>query len=52
MATNEDPELLDDETEGVGDDNSYDQKAVETIPYDHAQFELPEDVELEGDEDE
>lgn len=48
---NQDPEIHDDPTEGVGDDSAYDQQAVEFIEYDHSQFELPDDYE-EGDEDE
>lgn len=47
-----DPELLEDQTEGVGDDSAYDGQAVEFIEYDHSQFELPDDYEDAGDEDE
>jgi hypothetical protein len=34
-----------------GGEEHYDQKAVETIPFDANQFELPDDFELEEDED-
>jgi hypothetical protein len=47
----QDPELFDDDTEGVGGEEHYDQKAVETVEYDHAQFELPDDFEVGEDED-
>ena len=45
-----DPELLDDSEEGVGDESAYDGEAVEYFDYDHSQFELPEDYEVEEDE--
>lgn len=44
-----DPELLDNNDEGTGDESAY---AVELPEYDHGQFELPEDYEDSGDEDE
>lgn len=47
----EDPELFEDNDEGAGDDAAYDQVAVETVPYDHSQFELPEDYIVEDDDD-
>lgn len=45
-----DPELIDDQNEGVGDESAYDGQAVEYYPYDHSQFELPDDYEYEGDD--
>lgn len=47
----EDPELVDDDEEGVGDDDSYDGEAAEFITYDPTFFELPDDFEFEGDEE-
>lgn len=44
-----DPELLENNEEGTGDESVY---AVELPEYDHEQFELPDDYEDEGDEDE
>lgn len=44
-----DPELLDDSDEGIGDESVY---SVELPVYDHSQFELPEDYEDGGVEDE
>lgn len=44
-----DPELFDDNEEGHGDETAYE---VELPDYDDSQFELPEDYEDEGDEDE
>lgn len=44
-----DPELLDDSGEGTGDESAYSQDIPE---YDHSQFELPEDYEDDGDENE
>jgi len=44
-----DPELFDDNCEGTGDESAYEV----TLPeYDHSQFELPDDYEDDGDEDE
>lgn len=48
----EDPELADDPEEGQGGEEHYDGKAVETIPFDFAQFELPDDFEVEEESDE
>lgn len=45
---NQDPELLDDNEEGVGDEAAYEPFCLE---YDHSQFELPDDYE-EGDDNE
>jgi len=45
---NVDPELLDDNEEGHGDESAYD---VELPDYDHSQFELPEDWVDPGDEE-
>lgn len=46
-----DPELVDDNQEGAGDDTLYDGEAVEFIEYDPSQFELPDDYEDGGDDD-
>lgn len=48
----EDPEILDpeDETCGGGEEH-YDNNAVATVPFDDAQFELPEDFEVEEEDD-
>lgn len=48
----QDPEINDDPNEGTGDDTAYDGEAAEFFEYDPSQFELPEDYEYEGDEDE
>lgn len=47
----QDPEILDDDTEGVGDESAYDGEAVEWAEYDPAQFELPDDFEYTEDDD-
>ena len=47
----EDPEILDDEEEGLGGDQHYDNQAVETVQYDHSAFELPDDYEPEDEDD-
>lgn len=44
-----DPELTDNPEEGVGDEDAYENVDVD---YDHSQFELPDDYEDAGDEDE
>ncbi len=47
----EDPELGEDETHGSeGGDEHYDNLAVESIPFDESQFELPEDLEVSDDD--
>jgi len=47
----QDPELVEDQNEGVGDPAAYDGVAVETVDYDHSQFELPDDYEHGDDDD-
>lgn len=44
-----DPEIKDNDREGVGDESKYDHEAVSSIPYDHKQFELPVDFEVDAD---
>lgn len=44
----QDPELLDDPEEGIGE--VVDLKAVENAPFNSKQFELPDDYEYEGDD--
>jgi hypothetical protein len=49
---NEDPELLDDPEEGSGDESAYNFDDIDNAPFDAEQFELPEDYEYDGgDED-
>lgn len=50
LGVTKDPELKDDEVGCEGSDNEYDGAAVESIPYDHEQFELPDDFEVEEDD--
>ena len=44
----QDPELLDADAEG--DESKYDGEAVASVPFDDSQFELPDDFEVEDDE--
>lgn len=37
-----DPEVKDNDEEGVGDPDAYDNEAVSSTSYDHSQFELPD----------
>lgn len=46
-----DPELTDAELTCLGGEEHYDQKAVETVPFDKSQFELPDDFEVEESDD-
>jgi hypothetical protein len=46
----QDPELLEDPEEGQGDAIVYDLGVVLNTPFDAEQFELPEDYEYEGDD--
>lgn len=49
--TKQDPELLEDPEEGLGDNIVYDNEAVADTPFDPDQFELPDDYEFEGDDE-
>lgn len=47
-----DPELHDDDEHGGGGEEHYDNKAVETVPFDATLFELPDDFVVEEEEGE
>lgn len=51
LEIDEDPELDDSKSEPTcdGGEEHYDQLAVETIPFEASQFELPDDFEVEDD---